>query len=202
YFFLLFAGSFIQLVAFSGVLWSISRPLVASLAIYGFVGTFLAIVVFARRLNGLNFQQLKREADFRFQLIRIRENAESIAFYRGEEQEKSQAKRGFHAVYSNYNKVIRWQGFLNFYQYGFTSLLPLVPSLVLAPRVLSGEIEVGRVVQAVGAFTAVLSAFTVIVENFESLSRFVAGIDRLYGFRRSLEVPEDHSDGADVIAAR
>ncbi len=187
FFLLKFADALIQLIAFSGVLWQISKPLVASLAIYGFVGTIIAVVGFARRLNDLNFLQLKKEADFRFQLMRIRENAESIAFYRGEEQEKAQTRRGFQSVFTNYNKVIKWQGFLNLYQYGFTSLTPLVPSLVLASRVLSGEIEVGRVVQAVGAFTAVLSAFTVIVENFESLSRFVAGIDRLYGFRRSLD---------------
>jgi putative ATP-binding cassette transporter len=201
YFLLLFVGAVIQLVAFSGVLWSISRLLVACLAIYGIAGTLLAVVAFARRLNGLNFMQLKREADFRFHLIRIRENAESIAFYRGEEQEKSQARRSFQAVFSNYNRVIRWQGFLNFYQYGFTSLTPIVPSLVLSSRVLSGEMEVGRVVQAVGAFTAVLSAFTDIVENFESLSRFVAGIDRLYGFRKSLDEPA-HTEETDSIAAR
>ena len=199
YFLLKFADALIQLLGFSGVLWSISKPLVASLAVYGFVGTFVAIFVFARRLNELNFQQLKREADFRFQLMRIRENAESIAFYRGEDQEKAQTRRGFQAVFNNYNRVIKWQGFLNFYQYGFTSLAPLVPSLVLASKVLSGEMEVGRVVQAVGAFTAVLSAFTVIVENFESLSRFVAGIDRLYGFRRSLDVHASDAEKGEQV---
>jgi len=57
----------------------------------------------------------------------------------------------------------------------------------LASQVVSGELEVGRVVQAVGAFTAVFSAFTVILENFESLSRFVAGVDRLSTFRRALD---------------
>jgi vitamin B12/bleomycin/antimicrobial peptide transport system ATP-binding/permease protein len=201
YYLLLFAGALIQLVAFSGVLWSISKPLVAFLAIYAIIGTLVAVFVFGNRLIWLNFSQLKREADFRFQLIRIRENAESIAFYRGEEQEKSQAKRGFLAVFSNYNRLIKWQFFLNFYQYGFTSLTTVVPSVILASQVLSGELEVGRVVQAVGAFTAVLSAFTVIVENFESLSRFVAGIERLYSFRSSLEVPTVRSEGAEVIAA-
>lgn len=201
YYLLLFSGAIIQLVAFSGVLWTISKPLVAALAIYGFVGTLVAVVIFAKKLTGLNFQQLKKEADFRFQLIRIRENAESIAFYRGEEQEKSSARRSFLTAFSNYNKVIKWQGFLNLYQYGFTSLTPLVPILVLAPRVLSGEIEVGRITQAVGAFTVVLSSFTVIVENFESLSRFVAGIDRLYTFRRALDVPTAQSEETDVIAS-
>lgn len=201
YYLLLFAGAVIQLVAFSGVLWSISKLLVGFLAVYAIVGTAVAVGVFGKRLVLLNFNQLKREADFRFQLIRIRENAESIAFYRGEEQEKSQAKRGFQEVFSNYSKLIKWQFNLNFFQYGFTSIPAVIPSVILASAVLSSEIEVGRVVQATGAFAAVLSAFTVIVENFESLSRFAAGIERLYSFRRSLEIPPEEKEGAEMIAA-
>ena len=199
YYLLLFAGATIQLIAFSGVLWSISKLLVGFLAAYAIIGTAFAVGVFGKRLVLLNFNQLKREADFRFQLVRIRENAESIAFYRGEEQEKSQAKRGFQEVFSNYSKLIKWQFNLNLFQYGFTSLPAIIPSVILASDVLSGEIEVGRVVQATGAFTAVLSVFTFIVENFESLSRFAAGIERLYSFRLSLEIPPGQQEGAEMI---
>src|SRR6476660_3200877 len=85
YFLLLIVGSAIQVIAFCGVLWSISRPLVYFLIIYACVGTTVTAVLFGRILIGLNFFQLKREADFRFSLVRIRENAESIALYRGEQ---------------------------------------------------------------------------------------------------------------------
>ncbi|MBI3862349.1 MAG: ABC transporter ATP-binding protein/permease [Planctomycetia bacterium] len=201
YYLLLFSGATIQLAMFSGVLWSISKVLMVSLVVYGFVGTFIAVFVFGRRLTGLNFMQLRREADFRSQLIRIRENAESIAFYRGEEQEQAHAKRGFLAAFANYLKVIRWQFFLNFYQYGLTSLTTIIPSVVLVPQVFSGTLEVGRVVEAVGAFTMVFSAFTVIVENFESLSRFVAGVDRLSTFRRALDTQAAAAKAGEAIEA-
>ncbi len=187
YYLLLFMGSTIQLIAFSGVLWSISKKLVAFMAIYAVVGTVLTMTVFGKRLVGLNFLQLKREADFRFQLMRIRENAESIAFYRGEGQEYSLARQSFQEAFTNYSRLIKWQFNLNFFQYGFSSLTSIIPSVILASQVLSGELEVGRVIEAVGAFTAVLSALAIIVDNFEALSRFAAGVERLYAFRRSID---------------
>jgi putative ATP-binding cassette transporter len=84
HFLLMFLGSIMQLVAFSAVLWSISHLLVGVLAVYALVGTVVALWVFGTPLIHLNFWQLRREADFRFSLMRLRENAESIAFYRGE----------------------------------------------------------------------------------------------------------------------
>jgi putative ATP-binding cassette transporter len=84
HFLLIFLGAAIQLVAFSAVLWSISQTLVVFLAVYATTGTVIALYVFGNPLILLNFLQIKREADFRFGLMRLRENAESIAFYRGE----------------------------------------------------------------------------------------------------------------------
>jgi ABC-type uncharacterized transport system fused permease/ATPase subunit len=82
-------------------------------------------------------------------------------------------------VFHNFAKLIRKQRSLNLFQRTFSQLTLVLPGVILAERVLSGELEVGRAVQAAGAFTAVLGAVAVIVDNFESLSRFVAGIGRL-----------------------
>ncbi len=79
HFLLIFLGSLMQLVAFSAVLWSISHTLVAFLAVYALLGTFGALYLFGAPLIRLNFWQIRREADFRFGLMRLRENAESIA---------------------------------------------------------------------------------------------------------------------------
>ncbi|WP_414654397.1 ABC transporter ATP-binding protein/permease [Ideonella sp.] len=190
HFLLIFLGSAMQLVAFSAVLWSISRTLVAFLAVYAIVGTVVALWVFGSPLIQLNFWQLRREADFRFGLMRVRENAESIAFYRGESQERKQIERRFDAVFANYMKLIKKQRSLNLFQRGFSQLTLVVPSVILADGVLSGQLEVGRAVQAAGAFAAVLSAVALIVDNFESLSRFVAGIGRLHALSELvLKVP-------------
>jgi putative ATP-binding cassette transporter len=179
-------GAVLQLVAFSGILWAISKTLVLFLGLYAILGTLVTFGVFGKPLIELNFQQLRREADFRFSLIRIRENAEAIAFYQGEAREASHVKQRFAEAFGNYKKLIRRTLGLNLYQYGYSFVTLIFPCIIIAPRVLSGELEVGRVVQAVGAFAAMLSALTVFVENFEALSAFAAGIERLHTFSKSL----------------
>ena len=180
HFLLIFIGSLMQLVAFSAVLWSISKMLVAFLAVYALLGTFGALHFFGAPLIRMNFWQIRREADFRFGLMRLRENAESIAFYRGEPQERAQINRRFEAAFSNYARLIKKQLSLNLFQRSFSQLTLILPSIILANAVLAGELEVGRAIQAAGAFAVVLGAISLIVDNFESLSRFVAGIDRLH----------------------
>jgi putative ATP-binding cassette transporter len=189
YFLLVVISAVLQLVAFSGVLWSISRALVGFLLAYAVVGTLVTLGVFGRRMVWLNFRQLKREADFRFGLVRARENAESIAFYRGEAKESEQVRARFAAVFENFAALVRWTLKVNFFQYGYSLTTLVLPSVIIAPRVLSGELEVGRVVQAAGAFSAILAALTVFVDNFENLSRFAAGINRLHAFGSALGSP-------------
>ncbi len=199
FFLLILIGSILQLLAFSSVLWFISRELVYFLVFYAIAGTLVTLFVYGKPLVGLNFRQLRREADFRFGLVRVRENAESIAFYRGEAQELAQVKTRFTAAFDNFNQLIRNQFFLNLFQYAYSMLTIVLPSAIIASRVLSGELEVGSAVRAAGAFAAVLSAISVIVDNFESLSRFAAGIDRLDSFSRVLNddpAVRARSDGA------
>jgi putative ATP-binding cassette transporter len=188
YFLLVILGSLIQVAAFSGVLWSISRPLVYFLVIYAVVGTLVTALLFGRVLIGLNFLQLKKEADFRFSRVRIRENAESIALYRGEDQEHSQIEQRFGSVFQNYTKLVNWQLLLNLFSYAYNFLTIVIPSAIIASSVLSGELEVGRAMEAGGAFTAILTSLAIIIDNFDSLSRFAAGIDRLDSFVKFLEV--------------
>lgn len=176
----------LQLIAFSGVLWAISKTLVWVLAVYAFAGTTFTFFVFGKPMIGLNFQQLRREADFRFALIRIRENAEGIAFYRGEQREGAHVRERFGALFENYKRLIRRKLGLNLFQYLYSFVTYALPSVIIAPRIISGELEVGRAVQAGGAFAAMLGALTVFVDNFETLSAFAAGIERLHAFKRVL----------------
>lgn len=187
HFLLILLGSLMQLVAFSAVLWSLSHTLVGMLVVYALAGTLLSLGLFGRPLIRLNHWQLKREADFRFRLMRVRENAESIAFYGGEEQERHQLQQRLRATLLNTRRLIRAQFGLNLFQRGFSQVSLLVPAVVLANDVLSGRLEVGQAVQAGGAFAAVLGAVSLIIDNFESLSRFVAGIDRLHAMAAVLE---------------
>jgi vitamin B12/bleomycin/antimicrobial peptide transport system ATP-binding/permease protein len=187
YFSMIMLGAVIQLIAFSSVLWSISKPLVYFLIGYALVSTTFTALVFGKPLIALNFRQLQREANFRFNLVRVREHAEPIAFHNGEAREMSALQRVFEAVYTNYQQVLRWQFKLNLFQYAHAFLTLVLPSVIIAGDVLSGELEVGRALQAAGAFAAILSALTVIVEHFEGLSRFSAGVERLHAFSLALE---------------
>ena len=185
-FLLLFAGAVFQLLAFSRVLWSISRSLVFILLFYAIAGTLITFSVFGEKMVSLHFHQRRREADFRFGLVRIRENAESIALYHGENQEHAQLQRSFGHVFANFNKLIRWTLRFNFFQYAYSLTTLVLPSIIMAPRVLSGELEVGRVVQAAGAFSAILSALTLLVDNLENLSRFAASVSRLEALAKGM----------------
>jgi len=189
YFSMIMLGAVIQLGAFSSVLWGISQVLVYFLMGYALVSTVFTAAMFGKPLIALNFKQLQREANFRFNLVRVREHAEAIALHNGEAREMSSLQRAFDTVFGNYRQVLRWQFKLNLFQYAHSFLTIVLPSVILADDVLSGRIEVGRAVQAAGAFGAILSALTVIVEHFEGLSRFSAGVNRLHAFSQTLADP-------------
>lgn len=196
YFLLIGLGSLMQLVAFSWVLWSISHTLVYVLVAYTALGTWLTVKVFGAPLMRLNFFQLKREADFRFSLVRVRENAESIAFYRGEQAELKQVRGRFKGALRNYQRLLRQQLNLNFFQQAYNQIAIILPNILIANLVLSGQLEVGQAIKAAGAFLAVLGAVSIIIDNFEGLSRFAAGIERIHGLLAALPAQPGESDEA------
>ncbi len=199
YFLLIFIETFLQIIAFSGVLWYLSPTLVWTLILYATFGTLLTTLVFGRPLVALNFFQLRNEADFRFSLIRVRENAESIAFYRGEDKERGYVQNRFSQVLANTKRLVNWQFFLNSFQSLYTSASYVLPAIILAPSVLEGSMDVGAVVQATGAFAKVFSALNVVVSKFDQLSYFTAGVGRLDRFSKILEDVEVDEKSAQQI---
>ncbi len=194
-------SSVLEIIAFSGVLWGISRELVLFLIAYAVVGSVLTVGVFGQPLVKLNFEQLKKEANFRFGLVRVRENAEAIAFYQGEAQESNQIKERFLAAFDNYKKLLLWElslnGLTNFYEF-----IPFVlPAIVVAPGVFSGEVEVGKVSEAQGAFIRVFFSLNVIVARLQSLTAFGAGIDRLYDFSEAIGYQTVEESEAEEVEA-
>lgn len=188
-FLLIIVDSLLGIIAFSSVLWKISSSLVLFLVLYAVLGTLVTVGVFGKGLVRLNFAQLKKEADFRFSLVRIRENAESIAFYRGEEQEADQVKQRFMEAFDNFKNLIIWQLNLNVFSNAYEFLPFILPAIVVAPGIFAGELEVGKVSEAQGAFIRIFFSLNLIVARFQELTSFGAGIDRLYTFAESLEPP-------------
>ncbi len=186
-FLLIILGSLFDLLSFTGILWSISVPLTAILLLYALTATLGVSVLFGRRLVGLNFNQLRREADFRYSLVHVRDNAESIAFYRGEEQESSQIRRRFLAALNNFNLLIGWQRNLSFFTSGYRYFVIILPSIILAPAYFAGNIELGVLTQANFAFGQIFGAISLIVNQFESLTTYVASVNRLGDFSEVLK---------------
>ena len=194
-FILVFANALFQLVAFGGVLWSISHMLVLFLFGYAAVLTVTTFRIFGEKMVSLHFLQRGREADFRFGLVRLRENAESIAMYRGEREEKKRLQQVFTKVFANYTRIIRWTLGLNFFYYGNNYIVLVLPTLIIAPRVLSGQLEVGRIVEATGAFSAILGALSILLDNLEDLSTFAASVGRLETLSQSISPPKPVAPG-------
>ena len=189
-------GSIVTLCSFAGILWSIYKPLCLVLLIYSIGGT-IATVWFGKRLIGLNFNQLRKEADFRYSLVHVRKNVESIAFYQGEEQEGFQIKRRFEDALKNFNLLIGWQRNLGFLTTGYNYMVVIIPSLVIAPLYFAGKVQFGVITQADMAFSQVLASLSIIVSSFTELSSFIAVINRLGGFVEALDaLPEPPADAA------
>ena len=189
-FLLVLVESVLSVIAFSSVLWGISKPLVFFLVLYALIGTLVTTVVFGKPLVRLNFEQLKKEANLRFSLVRIRENAEAIAFYRGEEQESNQVKHRFLDVFENVKRLLVWELNLNMLTNAYEFIPFVLPALVVAPAIFAGEMEVGKVSEAQGAFVRVFFSLNLVVARFQQLTTFGAGINRLYTFAQFLEQTE------------
>ncbi|HEY9697747.1 MAG TPA: ABC transporter ATP-binding protein/permease [Trichocoleus sp.] len=188
YYLLLILGAVIDVISFTGILWTISRTLSGFLVGYAVFGT-IVVALLGRRLIALNFIQLRREADFRYGLVHVRDNTESIAFYRGEPQELGQLGQRFSQVIRNFNALIGWQRNLGFFTKGYEYAIIILPSLIMAPIYFSGQIQFGDITQANFAFNQVLSAFSVFIlyGQIERLSAFAAGINRLETFTEALD---------------
>jgi len=168
------------------VLWSISQRLALWLLIYSLAGT--AVIVFAsRKLVKLNYQQLKLEADFRYGLVHIRDNAESIAFYRGEDQERREGERRLGGVIRNYNRLIIWEALISVIQRSYDYFSRFLPWLVIAPIYFAKQVDFGVFGQASIAFSQVLFSVSYIVNNIDRLAAFSASISRLEGFQGKVE---------------
>lgn len=197
-FLLIILGNLIDLISFTGILWSISRSLTLILIVYSIIGTVVTIFL-GKRLIGLNFNQLRYEGNFRYGLVHVRDHAESIAFYRGEEQESGQVKRRFIDVFSNFNLLIGWQRNVDFFTTAYGYLVVILPSLVVAPIYFAGDIDFGAISQANFAFSQVLGALSIIVSEVERLTAFGAGVNRLATFTDTLDFSSNGSGEARKI---
>lgn len=193
-----------SLVAFVVILWNLSGYLDIPLGdtvlsvpgymvfvtlIYSVVGTWLAHKV-GRKLIRLNYDQQRFEADFRFSMVRVRENSESVAFYRGEKPEMQNFRERFALVIGNFWGLMKRTKLLNFYVNGYAQIAIIVPVLMCAPQYFNGTMQLGGFMQTISAFGRVQDALSYFVESYDSIAQYVAVIRRLGGFAGHMEEAE------------
>ncbi|CAO2175100.1 unnamed protein product [Urochloa humidicola] len=192
----------VDLISFSNILYGIYPPLFIVLVVYSLGGTAISVIL-GKNLVNLNFMQEKKEADFRYGLVRVRENAESIAFYGGEENELQLLLDRFRRAFDNLSELLIASRNLEFFTSGYRYLIQILPAAVVAPMYFSGKIEFGVINQSVSAFNHILSDFSLIVFQFQSISAFSAVIDRLGEFDDLLDGNESslssQNDSVDEI---
>lgn len=193
-FLLIILGSLMDLVSFTGILWSKSTLLVAVVLGYSLVGTLITVLM-GRRLVRLNFNQLRYEADFRYALVHVRDNTESIAFYQGEKPEVAHILGRFRDVLRNFGLLIGWQRNLSFLTTAYSYLPVVLPFVILFPQYFRGDVEYGDMVQANFAFTQVYGALSLIVSQIEQITNFAAGVDRLSTFADAIEPDQPPAPG-------
>jgi vitamin B12/bleomycin/antimicrobial peptide transport system ATP-binding/permease protein len=191
---LVFLNGTFTIIAFSGVLWSISRTLFFAAVAYAVFGSTIAVLL-GRRLVRLNYDQSDREADFRAQLIHVRENAESVALADGEPHVRSRLHGHVDALTGNLKRIVAVNRNLSFFTTGYDYLIQVIPVLIVAPLFIRGETEFGTIPQSAMAFTHVLGAFSLVVKQFPQLSTYAAVLARLTVLAGATETAAEKAHG-------
>jgi putative ATP-binding cassette transporter len=209
-------SSVVTFVSFIAILWALSGALTIPLGslgsvtipgyaaigaiLYAGIGTW-ATVKLGRPLIGLTFNQQRYEADFRYSLVRVRENAESIAFYSGEAQEARVLNGRFANVYRNFIAVLIRQMKLNVLNSTYSQIALIVPYVVAAPKYFGKAIEFGGIQQIATAFDQVQTSLSFIVNSYSDIAELQAVMIRLTQFEHRAAAVRDETPGIEIASA-
>ena len=194
-----FLRAIVTLVSFIAILWVLSGPftipwvnvtvpgyMVWTALLYAVVGTWLTNLI-GRPLIQLNFNQQRYEADFRYSLVRFRENTEGVALYRGEADELRGFRDRFANVVRNWWGIMRQQKRLTSFTAGYSQVAIIFPFVVAAPRYFRGEFALGGLMQTASAFGQVQDALSYIISSYTDIAEWRAVVARLAGFNKALD---------------
>lgn len=185
-FVLMVTNSSFTILAFSGVLWSISPLLLTVAVLYAALGSYITLRL-GRPLVRLNFDQLDKEADFRSSLIYLKENADQVVFSRREFPLTRKILLRLEELTENLRVLIGVNRTVGFVTTFYNWLIQIIPALFVAPLFIAGEVEFGVITQSAMAFTTLVSSFSLFVTQFQSISSFAAVLARLNSFSEATE---------------
>ena len=194
-------SALVTLISFVVILWSLSADaplylfggewhipgyLVWASLIYAVAGTYLTHLI-GSPLVGLNFMQQRYEADFRFNLVRVRENSEQIALLRGETAEKDRLLDRFGRVVTNWLQIMGRTKRLTFFTAGYAQVSTVFPYVVVSPVYFAGKMQLGGLMQTAQAFNSVQNSLSFFINVYRSLAEWQSVIQRLDGFDQSVD---------------
>jgi vitamin B12/bleomycin/antimicrobial peptide transport system ATP-binding/permease protein len=196
-----FLNSIVTLFSFLTILWSLSGPLTIPLGsssfsvpgylfwfalLYAAGGTWITFKI-GRPLVSLQFAQQRYEADFRFSLVRLRENTESVALYGGEPRERAVFQSRFRHVVDNFWAIMRRIKTINWWTYFYGQFAIIFPYLVTAPRYFARQIELGGLMQTADAFGQVQNSLSFFITSYTDIAQWQAVVQRLGGFEQRMQ---------------
>ncbi|HEY0792528.1 MAG TPA: ABC transporter ATP-binding protein/permease [Chthoniobacterales bacterium] len=210
-------SSLASVASFLIILWSLSGvadiPLggLGTVRVYGFlvwaallyagIGTWVTVRI-GRPLVALNFNRQRYEADFRFSLVRLRENAERVAIYGGEAVELSVFHQRYNNVFENFGRIIKRQRVLGWFTSGYTQVAPIFPLVLIAPHYFARMITLGGLMQVVNAFANVHTSLSFIISSYPDIAALQAVTQRLSDFDERLRAIRGKIDGPPQVAVR
>ena len=197
-------NSVMSTIEFTIILWGLSgilvllgvpipKGVVFFIYIFIIVATALSVWI-GHPLIKLNFDKERLNGDYRYSLIRVRDNAESIAFYGGETKERSNLQAKFHAIIHNRWVIVRRMLGLDGFNTGVTQIAMILPLMLQAPRFFAGQVKLGDMHQTVQAFNRLMRALSFFRLFYEEFTLYQARLNRLYGFFSKL----DELDGTEI----
>jgi putative ATP-binding cassette transporter len=196
-----FLGAIATLISFIAILWRLSGEaaipvlgaipgyLVWAALLYAIVGTTITHFI-GKPLVWLNFNQQRLEADFRYHLVRMRENGEQVALLSGEEAERERLGGRFGKLVVNFRRIMGAQKRLTWFTAGYNQISVIFPFVVASPAYFAGTIQLGVLMQTASAFGSVQTAFSFFISAYPQLAEWRAVTQRLMGFEESIVAAE------------
>ncbi|WP_029006027.1 ABC transporter ATP-binding protein/permease [Azorhizobium doebereinerae] len=208
-------GTIVSLVSFSVILWGLSGAINLQLfgldmhipgylfwaaLIYAAIGTLITHFI-GKPLVRLNFDQQRYEADFRVDMVRVRENSEQVAMLAGEAAESRKLEGRFSRIWGNYIGLMKAQKRLTWFTAGYNQISSVFPYVVVSPGYFAGAIQLGTLMQTGSAFGSVQGAFSFFISSYSTLAEWTSVVNRLTGFEAAMQVAK-RDDGARAFPHR
>lgn len=208
-------GTIVSLTSFSVILWGLSGAIDLKLfgidmhvpgylfwaaLLYAALGTLITHFI-GKPLVRLNFDQQRYEADFRVDMVRVRENSEQIALLGGEPAESRKLEGRFGRILDNYFGLMKAQKRLTWFTAGYNQVSNIFPYVVVSPGYFAGAIQLGTLMQTGSAFGSVQGAFSFFISSYSTLAEWTSVVNRLTGFEAAMEVAK-RDDGARAFPHR